>query len=145
MLRDCTGHSKHPLTKTQETTLHIDVSRLSIQKSDLLYFLQPRWRSSIQSAKTRLGADCGSAHELFITKFKLKLKMVRKTTKPFRPLDLNQIHYNYTVEGTDRFRGLNLVDRVPEELWMKVCSIVQEVVIKTIPRKKEMQEGKVVV
>ena len=70
-----------------------------------------RWRSSIQSAKTRLGADCGSDHEFFITKFRLKQKKVGKTTRPFR-YDLNQILYNYTVEVTNRFKGLDLIDRV---------------------------------
>ena len=73
-----------------------------------------RWRSSIQSAKTRLGADCGSDHELLIAKFRLKLKKVRKTTRLFR-YDLNQIPYDYTVE-VYRFKGLDLIDRVPDEL-----------------------------
>ena len=71
-----------------------------------------RWRSSIQSAKTRPGADCGSDHELFIAKFRLKLKTVGKTTRPFR-YDLNQIPCNYTVEVTNRFKGLHLIDKVP--------------------------------
>ena len=74
-----------------------------------------RWRSSIQSAKTRLRADCGSDHELLIAKFRVKLKKVGKTTRPFR-YDLNQIPYNYTVEVTNRLKGLDLIDRVPEEL-----------------------------
>ena len=73
------------------------------------------WRSSIQSAKTRPGADCGSDHEHLITKFRLKLKKAGKTTRPFR-YDLNQIPYDYTVEVTNRFKGLDLIDRVPEEL-----------------------------
>ena len=73
-------------------------------------------RSSIQSAKTRQGADCGSDHELLIAKFRLKLKKVGKTTRPFM-YDLNQIPYNYTVEVTNRLKGLDLIDRVPEELW----------------------------
>ena len=72
-------------------------------------------RSSIQSAKTRLGADSGSDHELHIAKFILKLKKVRKPTRPFR-YDLNQIPYNYTVEVTNRFKGLDLIDRLPDEL-----------------------------
>ena len=88
----------------------------------------------MQSTKTRLGADCGSDNELLIAKFRLKLKKVEKTTKPFR-YDLNQIPYNYTVEGTNRFKGLDLIDRVPEELWTEVCDIVQKAVIKTIPKK----------
>ena len=74
-----------------------------------------RWRSSIQSAKTRPGADCGSDHELLIAKFRLKLKKVGKTIRPFR-YDLNQIHYDYTVEVRNRFMGLDLIDRVPDEL-----------------------------
>ena len=85
-------------------------------------------------SKTRTGADCGSDHELLIAKFRLKLKKVGKTNKPFR-YDLNQIPYNYTVEVTNRFKRLDLIDRVPEELWMEVCDIVQEAVVKTIPKK----------
>ena len=68
-----------------------------------------RWRSSIQSAKTRPGADCGSDHKLLIAKIILKLKKVRKTTRPFR-YDLNQIAYDYTVEVTSRFKGLDLIE-----------------------------------
>jgi len=64
-------------------------------------------------AKTRLGADCGSDHELLIAKFRLKVKKVGKTTKPFR-YDVNQIPYNYTVEVTNRFKGLDLKNRMPE-------------------------------
>ena len=89
---------------------------------------------SIQSSKTRLGADCGSDHELLITKFRHKLKEVWKTTKSY---DLNQIFFDYTVEVTNRFKGLDLIDRVPEELWTEVPDIVQETVIKTIPKKKK--------
>ena len=74
-----------------------------------------KWRSSIQSAKTRLRADCGSDHELLIAKFRLKLKKVGETTSPFR-YDLNQIPYGYMVVVTNRFKGLDLVDRVFEEL-----------------------------
>ena len=82
-------------------------------------FCSQRLRSYIQSAKTRPGADCGSDHELIIAKFRLKLKKVGKTTRSFR-YDLNQIHYNYTVEVRNRFKGLDLMDRVPEELRMEV-------------------------
>ena len=98
-----------------------------------------RWRSSTQPAKIRLGADCDSDHELLIAKFRLKLKKMGKNTRPFR-YDLNQIPYDYTVEVRNRFKGLDLIDRVPEELWTEVCDIVQDAVIKTIP-KKEMQKG----
>ena len=76
-----------------------------------------RWRSSIQSAKTRQGAECGSDHELLIAKLRLKLKNVGKTTRPLR-YDLNQVPYDYTVEVRNRFKGLDLIDRVPDELWM---------------------------
>ena len=119
--------------------------RWSILKSDWLYFWGQRWRSSILSAKTRLGAYCGSDHELLIAKFRLKLKKVGKTTRPFR-YDLNQIPYDYTVEVRNRFKGLDLIDRVPEELWMVVRDIVQEAGIKPITKKKKkMQKGKMVV
>ena len=91
-----------------------------------------RWRSSIQSAKTRPGADCGSDRELLIAKFRLKLKKVGKTTRPFS-YDLNQIPYDYTVEVRNRFKGLDLIDRVLDELWTEACDIVQETGIKTIP------------
>jgi len=100
-----------------------------------------RWRGSIQSAKTRPGADGGSDHELLIAKFRLKWKKVGKTTRPFR-YDLNEILYNYTGEVTNRFKGLDLIDRVPEELWTEVHNIVQEAGIKTIPQKKKWKKAK---
>ena len=100
-----------------------------------------RWRSSVQSAKTRLGTGCGSDYEFLVAKFRLKLKKVRKITRPFR-YDLNQIHYGYTVEVTNRFKGIDLTDRVPEELWMEVHDIVQETGIKTIPKKKKCKKTK---
>ena len=100
-----------------------------------------RWRSSIQSAKTRPGADCGSDHELFIVKFRLKLKKVGKTTRPFR-YDLNQNPYDYTVEVRNIFKGLGLTDRVPDELWTEVRDIVQETGIKTIPMENKCKKAK---
>ena len=99
-----------------------------------------RWKSSIQSAKTRPGADCGSDHELLIAKFRLKLKKVGKTTRPFR-YDLNQIPYDYTVEVRNRFKGLDQIDRVPE-LWNEVYDIVQETGIRTIPKEKKCKKAK---
>ena len=93
------------------------------------------------SAKTRPGADCGPDHEHLIAKFRLKLKKVGTTTRPFRH-HLNQIPYDYTVEITNRFKGLYLIDRMPEELWMEVRDIVHEVVIRTIPRKKKCKKVK---
>ena len=98
-----------------------------------------RWRSSIQSAKTRPGVDCGSDHECFIAKFRLKLKKVGKTTRPFG-YDLNQISYSYIVEVTNRFKELDLINRVPEELWMEVLYIIQEAVIKTNPKENKCQK-----
>ena len=78
----------------------------------------------------------GSDHELLIAKFRLKMKRVGKTTRPFR-YDLNQIPYDYTVEVRNRFKGLDLIDRVLEELWMEVCDMVQETGIKTTPKKEK--------
>ena len=100
-----------------------------------------RWRSSIQSIKTRPGADCGSDHETLITKFRLKLKKVGKTAGPFR-YELNQIPYDYTVEVRNRFKGLDLRDRVPDELRNEVQHIVQETGIKTIPMEKKYKKEK---
>ena len=82
--------------------------------------------------KTRPGDDCGSDHELLITKFRLKLKKVGKTARLFR-YDLNQIPFGCTVAVRNRFKGVGLIDRVPDELWMEVHDIVQEAVTKTIP------------
>ena len=93
----------------------------------------------MQSAKTRLGADCGSDHELLISIFRLKLKKVGKTTRPFR-YELNQIPYDYTVEVRNRFKGLDLIDRVPDELWTEVCDIVQETGIKIISMDKKCKK-----
>ena len=83
-------------------------------------------------------------HELLIAKFKLKLKKVGKTARLFM-YDLNQIPYDYTVEVRTRFKGLDLIDTVLDELWMEVCDIVQEAVIKTIPKKKKCKKGKMVI
>ena len=95
----------------------------------------------IYTAKTRLGSDSQSDHELLIAKFRLKLKKVGKTTRPFR-YDLNQIPYDYTVEVRNRIKGLYLIDRVPDELWMEVRDIVQETGIKNIPKKKKCTKAK---
>ena len=103
--------------------------------------MQPRWRSSIQSAKARPGAECVSDYQFIFAKFRLKLKTVEKTTRPFS-YDLNQIPYDYIVEVTNRFKGLDLIDRVPEELWTEVHDIVQEAVIKTISKKKKCKKKK---
>ena len=118
----------------------MNITRWSTLKSDYILCSQ-RWRSSIQSTKTRPGANCGSDHELFMTKFRLKLKKVGKTARPFRH-DLNQIPYDYTVEVRNRFKGQDLIDRVPDELWNEVRDIVQETGIKTIPMEKQCEKAK---
>ena len=84
---------------------------------------------------------CDSDHKLLIAKFRLKLKTVGKTTKPFR-YDINKIPYDYTVEVRNRFKGLDLIDRLPDELWTEVRDIVQETGIKTIPKKNKRKRAK---
>ena len=101
-------------------------------------FCSQRWRSSIQSAKTRPGADCDSDDELFIAKFRLKLKKVGKTTRPFR-YDLNQIPY-YTVAVGNRFKGLDLIDRVPDELWMRFMTLYRRQGSRPSPRKRNAKK-----
>ena len=96
--RERTGQSKHPLPTTQERTLHMHITRWPTQNQIDFILCSQRWRSSIQSAK-RTGADCGPEHELLIAKFRLKLKKVGKTTRPFR-YDRNKIPY-YTVKAID--------------------------------------------
>ena len=101
-----------------------------------------RWRSSIQSTKTRPAADCGSDHELLITKFRLKLKKVEKTTRPFK-YDLNQIPYDYTVEVRNRFKGLELIECLMNYdggLWHCTGERDQD-----HPHGKEMQKSKMAV
>ena len=111
-------------------------------KNQIEYLLCSQiWRSSIQSTKTRPGADCGSDHELLITKFRLKLKKVGETARPFR-YDLKQIPYDYTVEVRNRFKGIDLIDRVPDELWTEVHDIEHETGIKTIPMEKKCKKEK---
>ena len=98
----------------------------------LIIFFAAKDGEALYSQEKQPGADCGSDHELLITKFRLKLKEIGKTARLFR-YDLNQIPYDYTVEVRNRFKGLDLIDRVPHELWMEVPDIVQETGIKTIP------------
>ena len=92
-------------------------------------------------SQRRLGADCGSDHDLLIVKFRLNLKKVGKTTRPFR-YDVKPIRYDYTVEFRNRFKGLDLVDRMPDELWTEVRDIVQDTGIKAIPMEKKCQKAK---
>ena len=110
-------------------------------KNRFIIFFAAKDGEALYSSKTKPGVDCGSDHELLIAKVSVKLKKVGKTTRSFK-YDLNQIPYDYTVEVTNRFKGLDLIDRVPEELWTEVLSIVQEVVIKTICKKKKCRKAK---
>ena len=111
------------LFQQHKRKLYTQISPDAPHQNQIDYILcSQRWRSSIQSTKIRPGADCDSDHELLIAKFRLKLKKVGKTARPFR-YDLNQIPYDYTVEVRNRFVGLDLIDRVPDELWMEVLDI----------------------
>ena len=125
--RKRTGHSKYLLP--QEQTLHMDITRWLTLKSDWLYSLQPKMETVYKVSKNKTGSWRW-------LRFQLKLKKRGKTTRPFR-YDLNQIPYDYTVEVRNRFKGLDLIDSVPEELWMEIRDTVQEMVIKTIPKKKK--------
>ena len=107
----------------------------------LIIFYTAKDGEALYSQEKKPGADCGSDHELLIAKFRLKLKKVEKATRPFR-YDLNQIPYDYTVEVRNRFKGLDMIDRVPDELWNEVCDIVQETGIKTIPMEKKCKQAK---
>ena len=103
--------------------------------------MQPKIEKLYTVNKIKPGADCGSDHELLIAKFRLKLKKVGKTTRPFR-YDLNEIPYDYTVKVINRFKRPDLIDRVPDELWMEVRDIAQETGIKTIPMEKKCKKAK---
>ena len=134
--REHTGHSKHPFPTTWETTLHM-TSPDGQHWNQIDYILCSQiWRSSIQSAKQDRELT-GSDHELFIAKF--KLKKIGKTARPFR-YDLNQILYDYTVEVRSRFKGLDLIDRVPDELWNEVHDIVQETGSRPSPWKRNAKK-----
>ena len=110
-------------------------------KIRLIIFFAAKDGKALYSQQKQDWELTGSDHEILIAKFRLKLKKVGKTIRPFR-YDLNQIPYDYTVKVTNRLKGLDLIDRVPEELWMEVHDIVQEAVIKTIPKKKKCQKAK---
>ena len=122
MPREHNGHGKHPLPTT-DRRLYTWTSPDGQHRNQIDYILySQRWRSSIQPAKTRPGADCGSDHELLIAKFRGKLKKVGKTTRPFM----------YDLEMTNRFNGLDLIECLKNE-WTEIHDIVQEAVIKTMP------------
>ena len=105
----------------------------------IIFFAAKDGEALYSQKKTRPGADCGSEHELLIAKFKLKLNKLGETTRPLR-YDLNQILYHYTVEVRNRFKGLDLIDRMPDEQRTEVHDIVQETGIKTIPRKRNAKK-----
>ena len=107
----------------------------------IIFFAAKDGEALYSQQKTRPGAAYGSDHELLIAKIRLKLKKVGKTSRPFR-YDLNQIPYDYTAEVINRFKGLDLIDRVPDELWTEVCDIVQETGIKTILMEKKCKKAK---
>ena len=107
----------------------------------IIFFAAKDGEALYSQQKTRLAADCGSDHEFLVAKFRLKLKKVGKTTRPFM-YDLNKILYDYTVEVGNRFKGLDLIDKVPDELWTEVSDIVQETGSKTIPKKKKCKTAK---
>ena len=114
----------------------MDITKWSTLKPDGLYCLQPKLQSANTVSKTRLGADWGTDNELLIAKFSCKLKKAGKTTRTFR-FDLNQIPQDYTVKVRNRFKGLDLIDRVPKELWTKVHDTVQEKGARPSPRKSQ--------
>ena len=105
----------------------------------IIFFAAKDGEALYSQQKQRPGADCGSDHELLTTKFRLKLKKVGKTARPFR-YDLNQILYDYTVEMRNKFKGLDLIDRVPDELWNEVRDIVQETGSRTSPWKRNAKK-----
>ena len=106
----------------------------------LIIFFAAKDGQALYSQQKRPGADCGSDHELRIAKFRLKLNKVGKTTRPFR-YNLNQAPYDYAVEMTNRFKGFDLIDRVPEELWIEVPNILQKAGIKAIPKEKKCKKA----
>ena len=136
--RECTVHSKH-LCQQHKRRLYTWTSPDGQYQNQVDYILcSQRWRSSIQSAKIRMTADCGSNHKLLIGKFRLKLKKVRKTTRPFR-WDLSQIPYDYTAEVRNRFKGLDLIEYL-KNYGRRFVHTVQEGGISNIPKKKKCKK-----
>ena len=142
--REHTGHSKHLLPTTQEKTLHVDSTSWSTPKSHWLYSLQPKMEKLYTVTKNKTGSWLWLRNELLIATLKLKLKKVRKPTRPVR-YDPNQIPYDYTVEVRNRFKGLDLIDRVPDELWMEVLWHYTGDRDQDHPHGKAMQNSKIAV
>ena len=116
MLREHTSRIKQPLPTTQEKTTHVHHQMVSTEIRMIIFFAAKDREALYSQQKQRLGANCGSDHELLIAKFRLKLKKVGKTTRPFKD-DLNQIPYNYTVEVTNRFKELDLIECLKNYGW----------------------------
>ena len=136
------GHCKeieenNRIGNTREDSIHGHHQLVNTEIRLIIFFAGKDGEALYSQKKTRPGADCGSDHELLIAKFRPKLKKVGKTTRPFR-YDLNQIPY--TVEVRNRFKELDLIDRVPDELWTKVHDIVQETGVKTILMEKKCKK-----
>ena len=134
-----TGHSKHSLPTTQEKTLHVDITMIN-SKIRLIIFFAAKDGETMQSAKTRPEADCGSDHELLITKFGTKLKKVGKTTTPFR-YDLNQIPCDYIVEVRNRFKGLDLIGCLMNYGW-RFVALYKRQESRASPRKRNPEKAK---
>ena len=129
-------HSKHPFSNTTDNSTHGHHQMVNTEIRLIIFFAAEDGEVLYSQQKTRPGADCGSDLKLLIAKFRLKLKKVGKGTMPFMS-DLNQIPYDYTVEVTNRVKGLDLINRASEELWTEVHNIVQEAVTKTILKEKK--------
>ena len=127
------------IRKQHSTRGHHQMANTDIRL--IILFTDKNGEALYSQKKNKTTSDCGSDHELLTAKFRLKLKKVEKTIRPFR-YDLNQIPYDYTAVVRNRFKGLDLIDRVPDELWMEVGDIVQETGIKTIPMEKKCKTAK---
>ena len=126
---------------TRDSSTHGHHQMLNNKIRLIILFAAKDGEALYSHQKTRPGDDCGPDHKLLIVNFRLKLKKVGKATRPFR-YDINQIPYDYTVEVTNRFKELNLIEKVPEGLWMEVWDILQEARIKAIPKKKKCKKTK---
>ena len=142
MPREHTGHSKHPLPTTQEKGTHGHHQKVNIEIKLIIFFAakdgEALYRQQKQDRELSVAQIMSSS---LPTKFRLKLKKVGKTTRPFR-YDLSQIPYDSTMEVRNRFKGLDLIHREPDELWTEVCDIGQETGIKTIPMEKKCKKAK---
>ena len=137
--RERTSHSKHQLPTTQEKTLHMDITRWSTPKSDWLYSLQPKMEKLYIGNKNKTGSWLWLRSWTPYCQIQTEIEESRENHRPFR-YDLSQIPYDYTVEVRNRLKGLDVIDRVPDDLWPELCDIVQETGIKTIPMEKKCKK-----